>query len=104
MTAVLSGLSLNGCVMAVTRGIGTVERQLGVGDEFRAWKAEMPPIASGKGRLVVYPGGGRSFVYDATGIGKGGEQLFTVDKDVCTVLGDSFVFLDVPAGAHEVSS
>lgn len=101
---VLACLLLDGCIMAATRGIGTVERQIGIGEEFRDWQAHRPPIPAGRGRLVVYPGGSRSFVYETTGIGKGGEQLFAVDRDVCTVLGHSFVYLDLPAGPHEISA
>ena len=101
---VLSCLLLNSCIMAVTRGIGTVERQLAVGDEFGTWRTRMAPIPAGKGRLIVYPGGHRSFVYEATSIGKGGEQDFTVDTDVCTVLGNSFVYYDLAAGHHEITS
>ena len=64
----------------------------------------MPAIPSGAGRLIVYPGGRRSFVYETTSIGKGGEQFFAVNRDVCTVLGRSFIYLDLPAGRHEVSA
>lgn len=97
-------LSLNGCFMLVTRGVGTVERALSVGDEFRSWKAQMPAIPPDRGRLIVYPGGSRSAVFEATNVGKGGDQDFVVDRDVCTVLGHSFVFLDLAPGPHEVSS
>jgi hypothetical protein len=96
---------LNGCIFsAVTHGIGAVERAAGVGENFSTWKAQMPPIPAGRSRIVVYPGGRRSLVYSVTGVGKGGEQVFAVDRDVCEVLGDSFIFLDLPPGAHEISS
>ena len=95
---------LNGCFSAVTHGIGAVERATSIGDDFRSWKAQMPAIPADRSRIVVYPGGSRSFVYHATGIGKGGEQYFAVDRYVCEVLGDSFIFLDLPPGKHEISS
>ena len=103
--AVCCCVLLNGCVFsAVTHGIGAVERATGIGENFSTWKARMPAIPPGRSRIVVYPGGSRSLVYAATGIGKGGEQVFAVDRDVCTVLGDSFIFLDFPPGPHEISS
>jgi hypothetical protein len=96
---------LNGCVFsAVTHGIGAVERAASIGEAYSTWKAQMPAIPPGRSRIVVYPGGSRSLVYSATGIGKGGEQYFAIDRDVCEVLGDSFIFLDVAPGAHEISS
>src|SRR5689334_21927938 len=64
----------------------------------------MPAIPAGRSRLVVYPGGSRSVIYRVTGVGKGGEQMFTVDRDVCEVLGDSFIFLDIAPGPHEITS
>jgi len=96
---------LNGCLFsAVTHGIGTAERAMWIGDDYRSWKAQMPAIPAGRSRLVVYPGGSRSVVYRVTGIGKGGEQKFTVDRDVCEVLGDSFIFVDIAPGPHEITS
>jgi hypothetical protein len=98
-------VQLNGCIFsAVTHGIGAAERAMSIGDNFRSWKAQMPAVPAGRSRLVVYPGGSRSLVYQATGVGKGGEQVFAVDRDVCEVLGDTFVFLDVAPGPHEISS
>src|SRR5688500_14209991 len=64
----------------------------------------MPSIPPGRSRSVVYAGGSRSLGYAATGVGKCGEQVFAVDRDVCTVLGDSFIFLVLPPGPHEISS
>lgn len=103
--AVCCCVLLNGCVFkAVTYGIGSVERATSIGDNYSSWKAQMPAIPAGRSRIIVYPGGNRSMVYSVTGVGKGGEQVFAVDRDVCEVLGDSFIFLDVAPGAHEISS
>ena len=102
--ALLACLWLNGCIAAATYGVGTMMRGMEVGDNFAKWRPQMPPIAPGSGRIVVYPGGSRSFVYATTSIGTGGDQLFVVDRDVCKVLGHSFVFLDLPAGPHVISA
>ncbi len=104
IVASIACLSLNSCIAAATYGIGTVERSLAVGENFAAWKTQMPAIPPGMGRLIVYPGGGRSVVFETTSIGKGGEQDFVVDSDVCTVLGHSFIYVDRPAGPHEISA
>jgi hypothetical protein len=66
------------------------------------WRAIAPPIAPGRGRLIVYPGGSLSIVYEKTSFGKGGELDFVVDCDVCQIFGRTFVFLDVPASAHKI--
>jgi hypothetical protein len=95
---------LTSCIAVVTHGVGTVERSFAVGDDFTKWRATAPPIAPGRGRLIVYPGGSLSIVYETTSFGKGGELDFVVDRDVCQVLGRTFVFLDVPAGAHKISA
>lgn len=100
----LACLCLNGCIGAAAYGVGTVMRQMAVGDAYAKWRPQMPAIAPGSGRIIVYPGGSRSVVYEATNIGTGGEQLFVVDRDVCKVLGHSFVFLDLAAGPHEISA
>ena len=100
----LSCLGLNACIAVITHGVGTVERSLGVGDDFGRWKAQMPAIPTGRGRIIVYPGGSRSVVFETTRIGLGGEQNFAVDNDVCTVLGNSFIFVDLTAGLHQISA
>ena len=104
MFVALMCLSLNSCVLVATHVVGSAMRSGEVGDKFASWQAGTPPIPAGMGRVIVYPGGSRSFVYEETGIGRGGEQLLTVDRDVCTVLGHSFIFLDLPAGPHRVTA
>jgi len=94
---------LGGCIPVVTHGIGAVERAVAVGEAYPAWQTHMPPVPAGKGRIIAFPGESLSLVYETTGFGKGGDLDFVVDRDVCTVLGRSFVFLDYPAGPHELS-
>jgi hypothetical protein len=99
----LACLSLDGCIAVVTHGIGAVERAVAVGEDYTAWKAHAPAVPKGKGRIILFPGEGLSLIYEATRFGKGGEEYFTIDRDVCSVLGRTFVFLDYPAGAHKLT-
>lgn len=96
-------LGLGGCIPVITHGIGAVERAVAVGEAYPAWQAHMPPVPDGKGRVIAFPGESLSLVYEATGFGKGGDLDFVIDRDVCSVLGRTFVFLDIPAGPHELS-
>jgi hypothetical protein len=97
-------LSLNACILAATHVAGTAMRSFETGADFAVWKAQMPAIPPGTGRLIVYPGGSLSLVYEATSIGTGGDEHFVVDRDVCKILGNSFVFLDLTAGKHVISA
>jgi hypothetical protein len=97
-------LSMNSCIFAATHVVGTAMRSFETGDDFAVWKTQMPAIPPATGRLIVYPGGSLSMVYEATSIGTGGDEHFVVDRDVCKVLGHSFVFLDLAAGKHVISA
>jgi hypothetical protein len=57
----------------------------------------MPPIPPGSGRLFVYlPGGAFSAISVA-------QRVFGVDRDVCGVLDNTFTYLDLPPGNHDIS-
>src|SRR5579863_4941612 len=104
MLASLLCLALNSCILAATHIVGTAMRVSETGDDFAVWKTRMPAIMPGTGRLIVYPGGSLSMVSEATSIGTGGDEHFVVDRDVCKILGHSFVYLDLAAGRHVISA
>jgi hypothetical protein len=96
-------LSLEGCGGAMGFGVGVVTRAAGTGDAYAAWKASAPPISPGSGRLFVYAPNRQVSVWTSDWA-TGGEFVFDVDRDVCDVIGSSFAYIDLPAGAHSLSA
>ena len=96
-------LSLEGCGGAMGLGVGVVTRAAGTGDAYAAWKASAPPVPPGLGRLFVYAPNRQVSVWTADWA-TGGEFVFDVDRDVCDVIGSSFAYVDLPAGAHSLSA
>ena len=96
-----SGLA--GCGGAMGLGVGVVTRAAGTGDAYSAWAAKAPPIPAGSGRLVVYAPNRQVSVWTADWA-TGGEFVFDIDRDVCDVIGASFAYVDLPAGAHSLSA
>lgn len=96
-------LSLTGCGGGLVGvAVSAAGRSAGTGDDYASWKSTMPAIPPGTGRLVVYIPNRASGI-SAFEIGAGGRQMFGVDKDVCDVIGGAFMYVDVPAGDHDVS-
>gem|GEM_PF-4236408 len=63
----------------------------------------MPGIPPGTGRLIVYIPA-RSFTLNAVEIGTGALRIFAIDSDVCGVIEAAFMYVDVPAGNHNMST
>lgn len=101
---ILLCLSLSGCIAAVGLGVGALGRSAGTGDKYSSWKSTMPNIPPNMGRLFVYMTERAHEMLNAMSRGTGGEQAFTVDNDVCEVLGEAFTYRDLPAGDHDVSA
>ena len=95
--------ALQGCGGAMGLGVGVVTRAAGTGETYAAWKAKAPPIPPHSGRLFVYAPNRQVSVWTADWA-TGGEFVFDVDRDVCDVLGSSFTYIDLPAGAYSVSA
>lgn len=94
---------LEGCGGVAGLAVGAAGRAAGTGATFAEWKGSAPPMQPHTGRLVVYvPSRQPSLM--TVDWGTGGEFNFAVDRDVCDVIGDSFVYLDLPPGRHAVSA
>jgi len=96
-------LCLAGCGGAMGLGVGVVTRTAGTGDAYTAWKASAPPIPPRLGRLFVYAPDRQISIWTADWA-TGGEFVFDIDRDVCDVLGSSFTYIDLPAGAYSISA
>lgn len=95
-------LALGSCGGAIGLAVGAAGRAAGTGDEYAAWKSTMPPIPPGAGRVFFYIPG-REFTLNAVTMASGQQRVFGIDKDVCGVVEDTFMYLDLPPGNHEIS-
>jgi len=87
-------VSLTGCVGAAMRG--------GMTDNisYQQTMATSPAIAPGHGRIVVYsPIGGPNIVSTLGVI-----DFISIDNDIVRFGGQSYFYLDVPAGTHNLTT
>jgi len=103
LTLLSASLLVEGCGGVAGLAVGAAGRAAGTGATYAEWKGSSPPMELHTGRLFVYVPS-RQFSLMTVDWGTGGEFLFAVDRDVCDVIGDSFVYLDLPPGRHAVSA
>jgi hypothetical protein len=96
-------LTLGSCGGVAGLAVGAIGRSAGTGGDYVSWKSAMPGIQRGTGRLLVYATG-RSMSLYTISMATGGVREFAVDKDVCGVIEDAFMYVDVPPGDHDISA
>ncbi len=95
-------LSLGGCGGVVGLAVGAASRAAGTGSAYAEWKASAPSLQPNTGRLLVYMPT-RGFSLYTADWATGGEFRFAVDRDECDVIGDSFMYVDLPPGEHTIA-
>jgi hypothetical protein len=94
---------LSGCGGVAGLAVGAMGRSAGTGNDYATWKTSMTPPQRGSGRFIVYVKD-RELTLSAIQMTAGGQRIFAVDKDVCGVIESAFMYVDVPAGDHDMST
>ena len=87
-------ISLTGCVGAAMRG--------GMTDDisYQQTMATSPSIAPGYGRIFVYSPIGGPNIASILGV----IDFLSIDKDIVRFGGESYFYMDVPAGTHDLTT